>query len=675
MNSPAEVKMSLETCRANADRVLIGRNFQDMNRDDLRKLQSLAGLGHEWGLVVIAPELMAANRRAFSSRSIDLRLALSPDMDAHSGYGEQVIETILRVALACFLLTSTTAKSRRRKLSIGTWMKRSRVIVRLARNALEASQGQDICIPLTDERVKRALGSDNPSHLEGIIDLQKRGLIGTFPAFKSPQSNSVEKSRRNSDAPESAVDAKGEYQPLPDAFVAQLGWRCLWLSKILAPSALDCVEGVLNDSRSFGKSRITVGEIRQSYLSQFQWRTPSGDRICELPFQLISRKRDLWTQFKNGDWGIRTFQGLRELLGILQASNLFILLLAAGPRIGEMASLRSDCLLESSDRDLRIEGRTYKLVTRDGGELRDWPLAEELLPVLLVQQRLARIFKVLMPVNAHIEPDALWVPMRSGKSAKVRREDEEASYLTFNHSLRRLATVTGLMPLLGDSNPNPHRFRKTLARLIGLAISGAPKVLMDVFGHKSIEMALRYIHTDKDLRAEVEEVAKGQVVMFAKEAISSAKDNGGSAATRVRNAIDELRARRKDLEFGVDDVGELAVLLTLGGTQWQLVRPGVICTKLASERGPCTKKTGHPMPSSCRSNCGFRLELAALRDDVNRLIEEAVSHLQRAHEEKDEFAIALWEGQILTNLPRFEELREKWSTHPLIQQMVIRNAA
>jgi len=118
----------------------------------------------------------------------------------------------------------------------------------------------------------------------------------------------------------------------------------------------------------------------------------------------------------------------------------------------------------------------------------------------------------------------------------------------------------------------------------------------------------------------------------------------------------------------IEDIHELASLLTLGGTSWQLVRPGVVCTKALNEFGPCTRGVGRPQPSSCRSRCDFRLELAAMRSDVDRLLQEAVDHLQRAYSEDDELAISLWVGQIQTHLPRFEDLRIKWGNHPLVQR-------
>lgn len=102
----------------------------------------------------------------------------------------------------------------------------------------------------------------------------------------------------------------------------------------------------------------------------------------------------------------------------------------------------------------------------------------------------------------------------------------------------------------GGQNFRTPPFRKTVARLVALALTQAPKVLMDVFGHKSIEMTLYYILADKDLRAEIEKVSRELRILSATQAIAemvanddSVNSYGGPAAGMLKTAISTHKQR------------------------------------------------------------------------------------------------------------------------------------
>jgi hypothetical protein len=188
---------------------------------------------------------------------------------------------------------------------------------------------------------------------------------------------------------------------------------------------------------------------------------------------------------------------------------------------------------------------------------------------------------------------------------------------------------------------------------------------MDLFGHKSIEMTLHYILSDPAIKSEMQEVAKAQVIMFAENAIREADTNGGPAAARIREAVRQERARLGE-QFGESDIASLASTFTLSGKTWQLVRPGVLCTKGPQQAGPCNRGVGNPEPSRCRWHCDHRLETAALKDDVNRLLAEAVQHATKAMVKDDFITAEHWKGQILANLDRFEDISQIWRANPQV---------
>jgi hypothetical protein len=142
-------------------------------------------------------------------------------------------------------------------------------------------------------------------------------------------------------------------------------------------------------------------------------------------------------------------------------------------------------------------------------------------------------------------------------------------------------------------------------------------------------------------------------------AIEKIDDYGGPAAAKIKEAVEGLKARVGG-EYGAKDIYDLAEIFTLSGKFWTLVRPGIICTKLPQQAGPCNKQVGMPEPSRCRSHCDSRLEQAALRDDVDRSIEQAFHFLKEAIREDNEISAQMWLGQVYANLNRFPGLKQKW---------------
>jgi hypothetical protein len=225
-----------------------------------------------------------------------------------------------------------------------------------------------------------------------------------------------------------------------------------------------------------------------------------------------------------------------------------------------------------------------------------------------------------------------------------------------------------------------------VARLAALALTQAPKILMDVFGHKSIEMTLYYILTDRDLQSEIEQVNRELRVMRAKQAVdhmleeelTSAKKQsvgsyGGPASAMLNESIKIQRERlhRQGKEWDTSSSIELAEILTLQGKAWELVRPGVICTKFpGTEFGPCNKSTGRPEPSRCQSTCSHRLEEAFLREDVDKAIQAAVYAFENARDQGDELTQEAWAGQIKTNITRFTDLHSKWIENSTVQKII-----
>lgn len=512
--------------------------------------------------------------------------------------------------------------------------------------------------------------------------------------------------------------------PLPDAYVSEMGRCSLWLIQDLAPSLLSVATEIQSIWQQTADHRLTPHGVRdrrrtqlKKFLSSYVWRDGQGSIVTAPPFTLrLTRqgknsnvRRKVVKAMASGDleerdcdvvgtaragkveWPPRTFGDIMGLMHNVQLAHLFVVSLSAGGRRSETLELKRTCIQHASNGMSYANGRTFKLVQRHDGEIRDWVLPDLAVQAIEQQVRLVRLAESIGPLKPMpslegsrppLEPAThLWAQISSGTMS-----DRSAPLLNLGDALVSYANVLGMETAPGGQRLRPHRFRKTVARLVALALTQAPKVLMDVFGHKSIEMTLYYILADKDLQADIEKVSSELRVMRAKEAVEKMVSDeetqgemlslggyGGPAALMVHRAIEvhKDRLHRRSEKWGAESAVELAELLTLQGKAWQFVRPGVICTKFpGTESGPCNKSKGHPEPASCQSHCKHRLEEAFLREDVDGAIREAVKAFNEAVKDSDDLAQALWAGQIRVHIGRFEDLKFKWMNDPTVQVLM-----
>ncbi|MES2948144.1 MAG: hypothetical protein V4858_06320 [Pseudomonadota bacterium] len=529
-----------------------------------------------------------------------------------------------------------------------------------------------------DELQLRGLGTKRLTELNRIFQYANRGYWSDIPVLSAPEAlNHASRAARSEAGGAGMAKEVGKarsepFLPFSDEFLGESGWRMAWIVEHLGPLLIPCAEGlavVYKNLKSKSNSLHALESMRSraasQFLSSYPWTDSNGHVVTELPFQARITRNGKGPGFC---WPPRNHAELKGLLALLQTAHLYIALLSTGGRISEVLSFQEGDVVESTDGTVTIAGRTYKLVTMRGGEKRDWPLPALGVLAIYQQERLAAVCSAInlqgsinepgqeekTPANDEFEVDEaianpIWLRVGTGK--RILGD--------YNEMLISAFDVLGLTELSDGINPHAHRFRKTVARLLALALSDAPKILMDLFGHKTIEMTLHYILTDPLIRAEMQEVLKAQTIMLAVEAIENIDDYGGPAAATIKEAVESSKVRAGS-EYGAKDINDLAETFTLSGKFWTLVRPGVICTKLPQQAGPCNKQVGLPEPSRCRSHCGLRLEQAALRDDVDRSIEQAFGFLKEAKSADNEISAEMWRGQVYANLDRFPGLRKKW---------------
>ncbi|MBB3835272.1 hypothetical protein FHR55_003516 [Xanthomonas arboricola] len=489
----------------------------------------------------------------------------------------------------------------------------------------------------------------------------------------------LENRRKGKSLPVANERAVAPYVALPDVFVSECGWRCVWLIKELGPFVLRALSLALEGNP------VDQGISKHSALKKFRRAAKKRLRTCEWfnaagstvtpPFELNLKSLDEKGHWKSGQslkWPPKSLPDLWRLAWLMQAAHAFVVGLSGGPREGELLSLTKDSLIESAN-GWRLRGKTYKLVFRDDGEVRDWPAPQMCVVSIEQQAKLACLAEDAARARGHeTAGPQLWVLLPTNDYTT-----SGSPLNSLGSSFRGLVRILKLQHLLPDTSMrertlHPHRLRKTTGRLVGLALTNGLQVLMDLYGHEDPEMTTAYLLSNKDIAEEAQAVAEAQTIMFAKDAISNIEGAGGKAADRVRNSVSAFAKLRGVSKLDAQTIDELARDLTENGQYWELVRPGVLCTKLPGQVGACNGKQGAPDASHCRSTCAHRLEAAAQKEATNRVIERIIGHLERALLDEEPLVAERWRGQLLANLGRFEEVRERWSSHPMVAEELLR---
>lgn len=482
-----------------------------------------------------------------------------------------------------------------------------------------------------------------------------------------------------------------EYKPLPDDYAALLAKRSLWLMREIGPNLVRLAPQFVTMYAKTAE-RVRMGSLSQKQLSNsrstyssrmvqnFTWLDSTGQPLTRIPFRL-----DLTGSSEEHGWLPRTQRDFFDLMAYVQTAHQVITGLTMGLRESELLDMTRGCVVERTkdgERCYYIIGRTFKTVATYEGEMREWPVVAQVKQAVESQERLmAQLDEINRAENPSYESDThLW-----GRFYLKGKSDE--AFLYTNLWLRNYVEALGMDPAPSEQNLSTHRLRKTLARIVALALVESPMVLYEIFGHHDIEMTLHYILANKELRLEVEAIAREINVMRAAEVVEVMAQaelrrltgkslpgdlyggcSGGAAEPIEAHVQEEVRkVHERGEEWGSENAIELGRLFTNAGQQWMLVRKGVICTKSPGTVGPCSLKSrGRPEPSKCSSGCSHRLEREFMRDDVRGILDTARKGYEQALADSEEGLAAYWGGQIKINISRFPDIEQEYMRIPSI---------
>lgn len=536
-----------------------------------------------------------------------------------------------------------------------------------------------------------------------------------------------------------------EHQPLPDDFSGPLAYRSLFLSREVAHNLITLAPKII-DVYKLGQSVCTKTLKVKKILADHRW-TDSQGKTLHLPFEFSYGGKKL-----SSAKGLPvTLEGYRKLLSLVQTAHIYLTGLNMGARAGEVSELKTGCVNEkvnyggTKDDPLQyrawVLGRDFKGSERQDGTPREWPITLQVASVIQTQEILR---KIALEIRQAVDPkfnkdtvDWLWL-VCDGKSNRPGIAGEEGSvvqsldigkdddavdvgrigvgstgeqFIQLNVALRDLAKAFGLPSNPGGVPFTSHRLRKTLARLVALAFVESPLILMEIFGHSNLEMTLHYILANREIRAEIETVARDLVVMRATETVLSMVEAeiaalkstasrldvglgddtgaglhsladsislpqagyGGLAAAKVYNFVaGEVQERHHTGQaWGVDDAYELGSLLTSGGKTWLFIGEGRICTKTLGTVGPCSAKNrGAPDPAKCSAGCGHRLVEPGVRARTIEVLDYLLKHHKRCIDECDEMQAVHVVGQFKENLEAFSDIKADYLARPDVQAML-----
>ena len=486
---------------------------------------------------------------------------------------------------------------------------------------------------------------------------------------------------------------KVPFLPIPDDYLAEMGPRVLWIIKDLGPNLIHLIDALSAQLKDGSTANHVIGRRIRRYFKNHTFCDRNGQVIDKPPFPLLHQIDSAKNLCKDPslydpcEWPPNNWSSVQTLCAILQGAHLWIALLVMVARIGEVATLGRNCVVFARDGQSYANGKTYKASSSLTGKDREWPIPDILVDVLAQQvklieacERLALTIKHPFLSHEVIEHGShLWSSLSAGAST-----DATGKLLTFDLSLLTLAKRIGMTDKPGGRNLHPHRFRKTMARLGGLAIDGSQKVLMLLLGHEDVTTTLGYMQSDPAFAKELDDITRELRIMRGETLINDMRaallapqtilygGHGGGGAAVLSASVNtyEENLHRSGEEWGINTARELSVLLTNNGESARLISAHVVCTKTSGEVGLCSKKKGSIVSGNCQSACSHRIEDKTGRRDTERVIPILVKHAQENIGNNDWLPLARDKKQLELELQRYDDIGERWRAKPEVQAIL-----
>lgn len=527
--------------------------------------------------------------------------------------------------------------------------------------------------------------------LKRITQLHGLGLWADAPAAREFIGKTT--AVRGTHTPRTPERKRNPFPAIPDDYLAAMGPRVLWLIRDLGPNLIHLLETLhtLIEGGNANNELINRGIAR--YFKTNTWHDHNGQVIEKPPFDLkhASEKgkhnRNDPSQHDSFEWPPRHWASVQSLAVTLQGAHLWIALLVMAARIGEVATLGRECVEFAVDGQLYANGRTYKPSRILTGRDKKWPIPDILVDVFAQQVKLVEVSERIEKIIKNLEGAGdlsedgthLWASLGTSGSA-----DATQKLQMYGSTLETLAQRIGLTHKPGGKNLHPHRLRKTLARLAGLAIDGSQKVLMLLLGHDDVTTTLGYMQSDRAFAKEVNDITRELRIMRGEALIEDMRaalrdpnslpygGHGGGGAPVLADSVlaYEEELHRSGEEWGVNTARDLSVLLTNNGESARLISAHIVCTKTAGEVGLCSKKRGAIIAGNCQVECSNHIEDKTGRRDTERVIPILLQHAQKNIANNDWLPLQRDKKQLEQELKRYDDIGAKWRANSEVQTIL-----
>ncbi|GAU84213.1 hypothetical protein [Bosea sp. BIWAKO-01] len=425
-----------------------------------------------------------------------------------------------------------------------------------------------------------------------------------------------------------------KWQPFPDKFVAAAGEFCLRVLEGVRP----IVNSVLRELRALPRS-------------------PTPDDVA-----VIAKARSWPDGFYAG-----SSKDLIALANLCQTATIFILSLLLGPRWEEVAALPRRKFLVSrrtqGKLDSFINGNTFKLSNSFSGSKRDWPISPELRRIIIGQLAYIRVS----------EDHEFRFFLRKCNTLFDGGEPKRQIAQT----LVRFAAKNGFSDLLDGTSCHHHRFRKTTARLIVIALHGGPSILRRLFGHENLAMTLRYILANDGILEELRELAEEEQRQIAIAYVERAEELRGGGANQFQVAISRLAenldvivptGKRDQARLTAEDIVDRLTSGPDGFAIKQLLPGLVACCKPIGEAGACASENELPNIAKCKLDCAWHLEMPEFLEQARINVSDALSHMRKA--EPGSLIWSHYSRVVREKLNAFPELLDEFAEDPIVSELL-----
>lgn len=547
-------------------------------------------------------------------------------------------------------------------ISFATLLKRWAVV---RRYLLQVSENWAGDVSLASAAIVRQFMVDftaQSNHIETVV-----GLVATLQEIRRCNAMGylafgieLPKSRKNASSCARALwrevyksdfDPKGGHQPFDDLDATAIVRSALFYVQTLAEPICAATEACRAIEQRYPSRRTCRSEeglcyrAQQRALAGIEWPSPDAGYL---------------------NWPPKSSRSLRSHLRMLSAACSIVVLFSTGCRRSELTDLREDCLSGEGD-ERTIEIRYHKGEDDLEGRLVDIPACDEVVEAIEVQRKIRALLmaeedeaKCVAVAHDHLfvrvrdrrdddfeddDPastaaeDRRARPERSRKLSALDAEHPgddavkeggagtPATEMTINGFLRDFKKY--VVPEI-DGSLSPHRFRKTVARLVTLTMEGAPLILQEIFGQTTYTTTVKYMFSSPFIQDEIAESFPELVVRNLRALFQSKDDLGGGGAASIVAALDSFREERAaslaghETGMAEEEFVELGLEMVRGGHMMLTVlAQGVYCLKPPDVVGPCAdgvQDTSLPNIGRCTSGCNHHLQLASRRPTVARAI-------------------------------------------------------